>query len=86
MPDDEGQRREPHDNSQELPLVERLERFRQFMRECTSCQLEVEPHWQFCAHCGVRRSTECPGCGKPLPPSGSSSCPLCGLEIPKPSG
>ena len=71
---------------QDLPLVERIEQFRQFMRECRSCQQDVKPHWQYCAHCGVRRSTECPGCANPLPPAGTTSCPHCGLSIPQLNG
>jgi len=85
MPNEEGKTELPQGATQELPLVERIEQFHRFMRECHSCQLDVEPHWQFCAHCGVRRSTECPRCGTPLPPSGAQSCPQCGLEIPQPN-
>lgn len=86
MPDREEPVDARREQSEPLPLVERIEEFRLFMRECRSCQEEVEPHWQFCASCGVRRSTECPGCSTPLPPSGAPSCPNCGLEIPQASG
>jgi len=71
---------------QDLPLVERIEQFARFMKECKECQREVSPNWQFCAHCGARRSTACPGCGQPLPPAGAPSCPSCGLTIPQPNG
>ena len=46
------------DQRQELPIVERLESFRSLMRECRTCQKEVEQHWQYCAHCGVRQATQ----------------------------
>jgi hypothetical protein len=32
--------------------------------------------------CGARLSTQCPGCGNPLPPKGAKYCPHCGMEIP----
>ena len=70
----------------DLPLVERIEQFSRFMRECKECQREVAPNWQFCAHCGARRSTACPRCDQPLPPAGAPSCPNCGLPIPQPNG
>ncbi len=85
MPEEEGQGKQPYQEIDESTLRERIERFHRFMRECLSCQQEVEAHWQFCAHCGARRSTECPRCGQPLPPSGAQSCPQCGLDIPRPS-
>jgi predicted amidophosphoribosyltransferase len=69
--------------AQDLPLVDRIEQFERFMRECQACQQEVSPNWQFCAHCGIRRSTACPGCQKPLPPVGAPSCPNCGFTIPQ---
>ena len=59
------------------------EAFHRFMHECNECQQEIEPHWQFCAHCGIRLATSCPGCGNPLPPAGARSCPSCGLAIPQ---
>ncbi|MCB0186680.1 MAG: zinc ribbon domain-containing protein [Caldilineaceae bacterium] len=43
----------------------------------------MDPHWQFCAHCGTRLAVKCPGCGAPLPPAGAPACLNCGLEIPK---
>ncbi len=70
----------------EEPLEERVRRrldaFREFVQECQACQTEAPAHWQYCAHCGARLSTQCPGCGHPLPPSGARYCPHCGLEIP----
>lgn len=60
-----------------------LEVFRQFVRECTACQTDVPQDWQYCAHCGQRLATSCPGCGNPLPPSGGRFCPHCGLEMPQ---
>lgn len=67
----------------EARFAEFLESFRRFMQECRNCQREVPPHWQYCAHCGARLATQCPGCGNPLPPSGARYCPHCGLEIPR---
>ena len=69
---------------QDLPLVERIEQFERFMKECKECQQQVELDWQFCAHCGTRRSSACPRCEQPLPPAGAPSCPNCGLTIPQP--
>ncbi len=68
---------------QELTFVEKIESFHELVRQCRTCQEEVEPHWQFCASCGVRQATACPRCEKPLPPAGAQSCPHCGLEIPR---
>ena len=56
--------------------------YQEFVRECHSCQQEIEPDWQACAHCGTRLETQCPGCGNPLPPAGATLCPSCGLAIP----
>ncbi len=64
-------------------IVRRRTAFELLMAECRSCQSTVDAHWQFCAHCGIRLSTECPGCGEPLPPLGAKSCPHCGLQIPR---
>ena len=47
------------------------------------CRREIEAHWQFCAHCGTRLATHCPGCGNPLPPPGAHACPRCGLALPQ---
>jgi len=66
-----------------IQLINQRQQFHDFMAECTSCQEEVDPHWQFCAHCGTRLAVKCPGCGAPLPPAGAPSCLNCGLEIPK---
>ena len=74
---------EKQQSQAELRLAEMLQSFRRFMRECQSCQREAPPYWQFCAHCGTRLATQCPGCGNPLPPSGARYCPHCGLEIPR---
>lgn len=74
----------PSDPQQEdILLLQQRQQFQAFMEECSACQEEVDPHWQYCAHCGTRLATECPGCGAPLPPAGAHSCPSCGLEIPK---
>ena len=51
------------------------EEFHQFMHECQACQREIEPHWQVCAHCGIRLATHCPGCGNPLPPARCAGLP-----------
>ena len=63
-------------------LLQQQEAFRTFIRECSECQEEVEPHWQACASCGTRLDILCPGCGKPLPPAGATVCASCGLKIP----
>ena len=60
--------------------------YQDFVRECQSCQQEIEPDWQACAHCGARLATKCPACDEPLPPVGTPSCPSCGLSIPPPAG
>ncbi|MBI4300863.1 MAG: zinc ribbon domain-containing protein [Chloroflexi bacterium] len=70
----------------EREFARRLDIFRHFVGECQSCQAMVSPHWQFCAACGTRLATQCPGCGNPLPPLGSRYCPHCGLEIPAEEG
>jgi predicted amidophosphoribosyltransferase len=70
-------------NAAEAELLKQLETFHQFVDECNTCQKEVETHWQFCAHCGVRLATQCPGCGTPLPPAGALTCPHCGLAMPQ---
>jgi hypothetical protein len=57
--------------------------FHQFIHECQACQREIAPHWQVCAHCGVRLATHCPGCGNPLPPAGAQACPRCGVAVPQ---
>ncbi|MBM3223100.1 MAG: hypothetical protein FJZ47_04760 [Candidatus Tectomicrobia bacterium] len=57
--------------------------FQQLMQECSDCRRDIDPHWQFCAHCGIRLATHCPGCGNPLPPVGAQSCPRCGLAMPQ---
>ena len=64
-------------------ILRRRAAFELLMAECHACQSTVAAHWQFCSHCGIRLSTECPGCGEPLPPLGSKFCPHCGLQIPK---
>jgi rRNA maturation endonuclease Nob1 len=64
-------------------MLKRRDELHQLVLECQTCQEEVEPNWQFCAHCGVRLATRCPGCGNPLPPVGARACPSCGLEIPQ---
>jgi predicted amidophosphoribosyltransferase len=68
-----------------VPLQQR-QRYQDFVRECQACQQEIEPDWQACAHCGTRLSTECPGCGNPLPPAGAQLCPSCGLPLPQQAG
>jgi hypothetical protein len=74
---------QPGQPEQENLLRQRHEAWHQFLQECRDCQQEIEPHWQFCAHCGVRLATHCPGCGNPLPPLGSHACPGCGLALPR---
>lgn len=73
----------PVQRPQEAESLRQLEAWHDLLRECRDCQQEVDPHWQFCAHCGTRLATQCPGCGQPLPPAGALSCPSCGLAIPQ---
>ena len=81
---DNAQQRQQTEQSQvESALLKLREEFHQFMQECRDCQREIEPHWQFCAHCGIRLATHCPGCGNALPPAGAHACPRCGLALPQ---
>jgi predicted amidophosphoribosyltransferase len=79
--------KDPHEQSsqsgEESSLLKQLETFRHFVDECRTCQKEIVSHWQFCAHCGVRLATQCPGCGNPLPPAGAHTCPHCGFAMPR---
>ncbi|MEZ4736730.1 MAG: zinc ribbon domain-containing protein [Caldilineaceae bacterium] len=68
---------------EEFNLLDQRTAFYQLMQECSECQEEIDPHWQFCAHCGTRLATRCPGCGNPLPPAGALTCFHCGLKIPQ---
>lgn len=68
---------------EEFDLINQRAAFHELMQECFDCQQEVDPHWQFCAYCGTRLATRCPGCGNPLPPAGALSCFHCGLKIPQ---
>lgn len=63
-------------------LKRAVEAFHRLVVECQACQAEAQPHWQYCAQCGTRLATQCPGCGSPLPPLGARYCPHCGVEIP----
>ena len=65
----------------ESTLLKLYEGFHQFMQECRDCR-RIAAHWQFCAHCGIRLATHCPGCGNPLPPPGAHACPRCGVALP----
>lgn len=69
--------------TEEIIVLNQRAAFHQLMRECYECQQEVDAHWQFCAHCGTRLATRCPGCGNPLPPAGANACFHCGLKIPQ---
>ena len=73
----------PASSSEDAAILKRHNELHAFLHECTTCQQDIEPNWQFCAHCGTRLAITCPGCGAPLPPAGAHSCPACGLEIPK---
>lgn len=63
--------------------LQQLAAFHRLLTECNDCRRDIEPHWQFCAHCGTRLATQCPRCGTPLPPAGAHACAQCGLEIPQ---
>jgi hypothetical protein len=80
---DDKQKQQANLEEKDVSLLNQHEAFHHFMRECMTCQQEVEPHWQLCAHCGTRLATSCPGCGNPLPPAGAQLCPSCGLAIPQ---
>lgn len=81
--DVEKQRQRSEQSQVERALLTLQEEFHQLIQECRDCRREIAPHWQFCAHCGVRLATHCPGCGTALPPAGAPSCPHCGLAIPQ---
>ena len=73
----------PSEESQEESAVLKLqEELHRLVHECRECRRELDAHWQFCAHCGVRLATHCPGCNNPLPPLGAHACPRCGLALP----
>lgn len=76
----------PSQQPNDAAPLRQLEAWHELLRECQECQREVDLHWQFCAHCGTRLATKCPGCGNPLPPAGARSCPSCGLAIPQERG
>ena len=80
--DDAKQRQQSEQSRVESSLLKLHEEFHQFIQECLDCRREIASHWQFCAHCGIRLATHCPGCGNPLPPPGAQSCPRCGLALP----
>ena len=80
--DNEKRQQQSEKHWGEAALLKLHEEFHQFIQECQECQREIAPHWQVCAHCGVRLATHCPGCGNPLPPVGAQACPRCGLALP----
>ena len=67
----------------ETSVLKRQAAFHQFLQECRDCRRDIETHWQFCAHCGIRLATHCPGGDHPLPPAGAYACPRCGLTLPQ---
>ena len=81
--DSENQRQQPEQSEVEATILKRHEELQQLIQECRDCRSEIEAHWQFCAHCGIRLATQCPGCGNPLPPAGAHACPRCGLVLPQ---
>ena len=76
----------PSQRQKDAVPLRQLEAWHELLRECRECRQDVDLHWQFCAHCGTRLATQCPGCGNPLPPAGALSCPSCGLAIPQEQG
>jgi predicted amidophosphoribosyltransferase len=80
--DDGHQQPQAEERWEEATLLKLHEEFHQFMHECLDCRREIDAHWQFCTHCGIRLATHCPGCGNPLPPLGAHACPRCGLAFP----
>ena len=81
--DPKAQSQPKQDEDHEMVLIQRRAELHVLHQECNTCRAEIEPDWHFCAHCGVRLATRCPGCGNPLPPAGAQSCPSCGLAIPQ---
>ncbi len=79
--DDEKHRQQSEQSRLESALLKLHEEFHQLIQECHECQREIEPHWQVCAHCGVRLATHCPGCGNPLPPARYACLPSVWLGI-----
>jgi len=80
--DSEKQRQQPEQSEIEASILKRHEELQLLIQECRDCRREIEAHWQFCAHCGTRLATHCPGCGNPLPPPGAHACPRCGVALP----
>src|SRR5438552_6992453 len=61
---DDEQHQQPSEESRgESALLKLQEEFHHFIHECHECRREIASHWQFCAHCGTRLATHCPGCG-----------------------
>jgi predicted amidophosphoribosyltransferase len=81
--DDKKQRQQAEQSRMESALLNLHAEFHQLLQECLDCRREIAPHWQFCAHCGIRLATHCPGCGNPLPPAGAPACTRCGLALPQ---
>jgi rRNA maturation endonuclease Nob1 len=81
--DDETHQQQSEESRGESALLKLQEEFHQFIQECHDCRREIASHWQFCAHCGTRLATHCPGCGNPLPPPGAHACPRCGVALPQ---
>jgi hypothetical protein len=67
--DSEQQQPQSEERRGESTLLKLHEEFHQFMQECRDCRREIEGHWQFCAHCGIRLATHCPGCATRCPRS-----------------
>ena len=80
--DNENQQQQFEKCWEEATLLKLHEEFHQFIQECLDCHREIASHWQFCAHCGTRLATRCPGCDNPLPPPGAYACLRCGLALP----
>jgi predicted amidophosphoribosyltransferase len=81
--DEEKHQPQSEESREESALLKLQEEFHHFIHECLDCRREIESHWQFCAHCGTRLATHCPGCGNPLPPPGAHACPRCGVALPQ---
>ena len=81
--DEENPQQPSEESREESALLKLQEEFHQFIQECRDCRREIASHWQFCAHCGTRLATHCPGCGNPLPPPGAHTCPRCGVALPQ---
>jgi hypothetical protein len=63
------------ESREEAALLKLQEEFRHFVHECRECRSELEAHWQFCAHCGIRLATHLPRLRQPVTPARGACLP-----------